>query len=483
VNDVDVAVIGGGISGLATAWYLARAGLSVEVWERNQRPGGLINSQAGDGYITERAASMVLNYLPEVSEFLAQSGLDHQITVCPPATRRYLYSDGRLHEVAMTIAGLFHSPLWSWRGKARLCLEPFLPRGGHAEETVSEFISRRLGSELLEKAIEPFVGATLSSNPDMANARATLPRLTALEAKFGSIGFGVLAKKLSRKNTTVKSSTFSFQGGMSALINALAQRPGIRLRTSRRVTEIEKCRKGWLITANTPEGQQVINARAVVLSTPSKAAASLVAPIDREMALTLGGIAYAPLAVVHLGFDRASIGHALDGNGFLIPRRERMPINGCLMMSSLFPDRAPPGKALLTAYVGGARNPGAITWDGQRMVSETVRALAQPLSLRGEPEMARIDRHPVGLPLYYGAYPARLQTIEKRLRKHPGLYLEANYRGGVSVRDRIARAGLAAGKIATFLQQPALATARVPLSQRPTGAEKVVESPLLAPGG
>lgn len=449
MDKVDVLIIGGGISGLASAWWLARSGLSVEVWEAGERPGGKIASTSQDGYLTERAASMVLNFRPEVAELVREAGLEPAKTTRLPAAeaRRYLLHGGRLQALPMRLGAMVVSPLWSLRGKLRLLAEPFVFSGGRTDEPVSEFITRRLGREVLEKAMEPFVAGMLAADADQASAAAVLPRLVALEQRYGSIAAGVLANRVLRKRAASVTEAFSFRGGMVTLAEALAKTPEINLRAGHAAQELVRERDGWQATAAAMHGQRTVSASQVIVATPAPAAAALVNPLDGELAELLRGIGYAGVAVVHMGLTRDAVGHALDGTGFLAPKRESATLTGNLWMSTLFPDRAPPGKVLLTSYLGGARAPRVVDLDDGRLVDEVLGTLRPLIGLKAAPEMVRIDRHREALPLYHGAYQARLQAIAARLQHLPGLHLEANYRGGVSVRDRLACGHAVANRI------------------------------------
>ncbi|MDD5383414.1 MAG: protoporphyrinogen oxidase [Gallionella sp.] len=440
MDKVDVLIIGGGISGLASAWWLARSGLSVEVWEADERPGGKIMSTRQDGYLTERAASMVLNFRPEVAELVREAGLEPAKTARLPAAEahRYLLHRGRLKALPMRLGAMVASPLWSLRGKLRLLAEPFVLSGGRADESVSEFITRRLGREVLEKAMEPFIAGVLAADADQASAAAVLPRLVALERRYGSIAAGVLLNRVLRRRTASVTETFSFRGGMGTLVETLAGTPGIKMRTGHTAEELVRERDGWQATAAIPQGQRTVSACHVIVATPAPAAAVLVNSLDKELAELLRGISYAGVTVVHAGMARAAVGHPLDGSGFLAPKGESAALTGNLWMSILFPGRAPPGKVLLTSYLGGARAPQVADWDDERVVDETLRTLRPLMDLKADPEMVRIDRHQQALPAYHGAYQARMQAITARLQHIPGLHIEANYRGGVSVRDRLA---------------------------------------------
>jgi oxygen-dependent protoporphyrinogen oxidase len=440
-HDCDVLVIGGGISGLANAWWLAREGLSVEVWEAKNRAGGKILSSQCDGYLTERAAAMVLNFRPEVTELMRETGLEEvkNMRMSAAEAHRYLLHQGELKALPMRLGAMLASPLWSMQGKMRLMLEPFILTSGAMDESVSDFVSRRLGREMLEKAMEPFVAGTLAADPDQTSATAALPRLAALEKRYGSITAGILVNRLLNRRTASVTETFSFNGGMGTLVDTLARSPGIRLRSGYCAEELVRKKGGWSVTAKTSEGQRVLSAQHVIVAAPAPVAATLVKSLNEQLAGLLDGIRYASLAVVHAGLDRDLIRHPLDGTGFLAPKGESTSFTGNLWMSTLFSGRAPAGKALLTSYLGGSRAPQVMDWTDERLLNETLHSLRPLLGLKGDPEMVRIDRHNQALPVYHGAYQSRIQAIESQLKLMPGLYLEANYIGGVSVRDRLAR--------------------------------------------
>jgi len=227
--DMDVLLIGGGISGLATASQLAKQGLSVQVWEKSNRAGGKIKTNMINGFQTEQAASMVMNFRPEVDEFFQKNQLNSYKAqrLQHSENKRYLIHQGKLQALPMTIGRLFLSPLWSLSGKFRLLMEPFILKGAHSNESVSEFVSRRFGHEFLEKAMEPFISGTLASDPDLACAQYVIPRLTALENKFGSITAGIIAHKIMGKRTARNPESFSFKGGMETLVKQLSENPAI----------------------------------------------------------------------------------------------------------------------------------------------------------------------------------------------------------------------------------------------------------------
>jgi len=455
MNDTEALVIGGGISGLAVAQRLARDGLNVEVWERESRPGGKIQSTSRDGYLTEKGAAMLLNFRPDVTRFVADAGLENAKQARADVEHRHVISNGQLKQLPMKMGSLVFSDVWSTRGKLRMMLEPFVPKGGQQDETVSQFITRRLGPEVLDKAMGPYVAGLLASDPDHASARSVLPRLVALEHRYGSITVGAFVHRLLKRKTATVSEAFSFRGGMETLARTLASADGVCFCGDHTVTSLSRTRDGWQVVARTATGEREVRAAQVVLSTPAYTAAALVRGPSAELAALLDGIDYASLNVVHTGFDRRVIDHPLDGIGFLAQGLNGTPLTGSMWMSSLFDDRVPPGRVLLSNYLGGAQHPGTVTWNDERLIVAAIAALKPLLGIRAEPEMLHVDRHVHALPLYHGDYFARMQRLQQLLATLPGLHIVANYVGGVAVRDRLACAMQTATQIVEAVRRPA----------------------------
>jgi len=441
VRQVENLVIGGGISGLSTAWQLAHQGNQVELWEAESRLGGKIgtdtDTKKNKGYTTEQAASMVLNFRPEVSRFLKETGLDEYKLLRTPTSKRYLIHKGKLQNMPMKIAGVLFSPLWSFSGKLRLMLEPFILKGGGEHESVADFVRRRFGHEMLDKALGAYVSGTLASDPEKADSFSVLPQLTGLEQRYGSLTAGIFARKVINKKKASVTEGFSFQGGMSTMVNDLAQQLGSRIHTQYQITKIVKKRGGWVITAKTPHGERSCLAKNLILSTPAPITAKLLKPIDNDLSQLLNDIEYAPVSVVHLGYKKANIKHDVDGTGFLTPFKESPKLNGSMWMHSLFSERAPEGHVLLSNYIGGSRYPELVKLKEQEQVDLVHKELSNLLGIKGKPEWVKVNSHAQALPLYHGEYTLRQQAIKQQLTLLPNLYLQANYLGGVSIRDRI----------------------------------------------
>jgi len=437
MREIETLIIGGGISGLATAWQLASKGHVPELWEAAERIGGKINTRHHDGYTTEQAASMVLNFRPEVSDFLRDSGLDNHKLARTPTSKRYLVHQGALQEMPMKLGSMIFSPLWSLRGKLRLVLEPFILTRAAENESVADFIRRRLGNEMLDKALSAYISGTLASDPHQADSISVLPHLTALEKRYGSLTAGVFARRvLNRKRASITEG-FSFRGGMSTLVDELARQLGGSVHTGHRILHIERQGAGWQVTAHTAAGETSCRCKNLILCTPAPVTAKLISKENPDVSALLDEINYAAVSVVHLAYAREQIKHPANGTGFLTPWQEKLNLNGSMWMHSLFQGRAPEGQLLMSNYMGGARRPDIAAWSDQQREDVAHQDLRRLLGIRGEAVWHRVDHHAQALPLYHGHYSLRQQAIFSALRTTPGLHLQANYLGGVSIRDRI----------------------------------------------
>ena len=453
-SDCDVLVIGAGISGLTAAFALRESGLRVEVIDVADRAGGVIGTRFEAGYLYERGPNSILDTSPLINRLLEKLGLlEERIEMNPAAAKRYVVRHGRLVPLPMSPPAFLATRLFSLRAKLRLAREPFVGRAAaDAEESVTQFVTRRLGRELLDYAIEPFVAGIYAGNPDELSVSAAFPKLHALEQRYGSLIKGQIAgareraaRKEQAKNTA---KSFSFRSGMQSLTDALAAAVG-PVQLERRAAALHRCDDGRIgVSTQSREGDTQIRARAVVLAVPADAAAALVSTLLPDAAAALDAIPYAPVASVARAYRRADVTHALDGFGFLAPRIEKRRVLGCLFSSSTFEGRAPPEQVLVTTFVGGRRDPELALQpddDLERIVSEE---LARAIGATERPQMSTITRWRRAIPQYTLGHIGRLGRATKAESAMPGLFLCASYRGGVSVGDCIKSAHETAERIA-----------------------------------
>jgi oxygen-dependent protoporphyrinogen oxidase len=346
--------------------------------------------------------------------------------------------------------------LFSLGAKLRLFGEPFIAASPpELEETVADFVRRRLGREFLDYAIEPFVAGIYAGDPELLSVRAAFPKLHALEQRYGSLIKGQFlgARERKRRGEAAANSakSFSFREGMQTLTDALAR--GVRrIELGVRVTRLTRDADGtFRISAERGDERLERRARAVVLAVPAAEAARIVGEVAPEASRALAAIDYNPVAVVASAYRREDIAHALDGFGFLAPGKEQRKVLGTLFSTSMFEGRAGPGTVLLTTFVGGRRNPALAGARREQIEAAVYAEHAALLGAKAPPLWCEITRWPVAIPQYALGHLDRIAAVERAEAALPGLHFCSSYRGGVAVGDRIRNAHAIALSIAAPL--------------------------------
>jgi oxygen-dependent protoporphyrinogen oxidase len=434
-----VAIVGGGISGLSAAWQLSQLGIPSTLYESSNRLGGMIGSERRDGFLVERGPNTILETSPRIGELVSALGLEsRRLFPNVQAKRRYIVKDKRLHPLPQSFAQFVRTPLLSCAAKARLTLEPFIPkRINESEESLAHFVERRLGREVLEYFVNPFVGGVYAGSPSRLSVAHAFPKLYRLEQKYGSLIVGTLLGARERARAAEKSKVnarmFTFDDGLQVLIDALHRTVGSSVRLDRPLAAIEPTRSGWRLQFE--EGPFSEHA-AVLLCAPAHRLAQI--PVGAEPLLkTLAAIPYPPIARVTLGFRRDQIQHPLDGFGALAPEKERMHALGLFFSSSLFPGRAPEGHVSITAFLGGSRNPEMCELGRDAVIQAALADARDLLGIGGRPAFSDLAIIQRSIPQYEIEFDSVRNTMHEFERLRPGLFLAGNYRDGISVGDSI----------------------------------------------
>lgn len=452
-----VAILGGGITGLTAAWQLRRAGFSPTVFERSARVGGAIGASRSDGWLHELGPNSLLEGSAEVARFIDELGLaKRRIYAGPEAKNRYIYQRGRLVPMPASPFAFLSTSLFSPRAKLALLGEPWRPRApADAEESVAEFVLRRLGREFLDYAVNPFVGGVYAGDPSRLSVRHGFPKLHALEQEHGSL----LRGAMKRRNTSggPKGRIFSFPNGLEELPLAIAAGLGAAVRLRTTVHAVRRVDSGWVLDVETDGGRTLEEFSAVICALPADALAAL--PFENTPGISRLGvlreIEHPPVASVFLGFSRADVSHPLDGFGVLVPEVENRSILGALFSSTLFPGRAPAGHVAITCFVGGSRAPGLVSLDDAALRRVVEEELAQMVGVRGAPAYAHIQRWPRAIPQYtlgYGRFKDAMREVEAAA---PGLFLGGNSRDGISLANCIEAGRRLAGAARDFIRPAA----------------------------
>ncbi|MGH7265175.1 MAG: protoporphyrinogen oxidase, partial [Candidatus Rokuibacteriota bacterium] len=448
-----VAVVGGGIAGLAAAHRLVEASgargtpVDVTLFEAGDRLGGTIRTERVDDFLVEAGPDSFITEKPWALALAERIGLGPRLCRTDDRFRRtYVARAGRLHPLPegflllapVRLAPFLGSALFSWRGKARMGLDLVLPRRRSEEdESLGAFVRRRLGREALERVAEPLVAGIYTADAERLSLAATMPRFLALERRHRSLILGLRRSAGVREVTGASGARWSLfvtlAGGMGELVDALAARlPRETVRLGCRIVAATRVDGGWRLHAADGGTTAVAG---VVLAGAAPAMAPIVRAADADLARLLAGVRYASSATVTLAYRRAAVRHALDGFGFVVPRGEGRALLACTFSSVKYPGRAPEGYALLRGFLGGAGRGAVLDRDDSDLVRLVEADLAALVGAARPPVLGRVARHRGAMPQYDVGHLDRVAALERRVGSLPGLALAGAAYRGVGIAD------------------------------------------------
>jgi len=444
--NVDSIIIGAGVSGLVAAHHLKKMGRDLLLVESGDHVGGVIQSREVEGFLIERGPNS-LRGSHEFLDLVEELNLTAELITADPRAPAYVYAGGELHAVPMSPPALVKTKLISNAAKLRLLREPFVKsRRGGGEESVASFVRRRLGDEILERLVEPFLSGVYAGDPEELSLQACFPKLAEFEAEAGGILRGALrAAKQSRKEASKPKRSLrpyrlcSFRHGLSALPEALAKSLGDSLLTRARIIDISST-GGFEVKIEHRGEIKTVNSSTLVVSTPAYVAGRLLDGLAPEVAALVAEIPYVSIASVPLAYRAGQLSRKLEGFGFLAPRGEGLRTLGSIWSSSLFAGRAHEGWVSLTNFIGGATDDEAAKLGDEELIRIVHRDLSKVLGVSGEPRRLPITRYERAIPQYTLGHAARVERIESLLRDIPGLWISGNYLRGISLGDCIKQA-------------------------------------------
>ncbi|WP_069132406.1 protoporphyrinogen oxidase [Rhodohalobacter halophilus] len=430
-----IAVVGAGITGLVTAWKLQNKGAKVEIFERKAEAGGAIKTVRNDQWQAEYGPNTLLLKDRQVAEFLTEVGLSgDKVTANPEAEKRFIVKNGHLEPLPSSLMSAVKTPLFSITGKLRVLLEPFIPRNSDRDQTVAEFVERRLGSDILDYALNPFVAGIYANRPEDLSLRHAFPLMDNLEQEYGSMIWGAIAgSKKRNEQGRIDRELISFKNGLQQLPNSIASELN-HVHLNHEVHSVRESNGQWTLKTNMGEFGPYDE---VVMNTPLYKLNKQLVPITDAQLQTLQNVKYPPLSVMLLGFKKEDVDHPLDGFGFLVPEAENRKILGALFSSTLFENRAPEDSHLLTVFIGGGRQPDLAENDSETLLTIVLDELNDLIGLNGDPQFKDHIYWPKSIPAYHVGYDEVLDVLNEIESQNRGLNMAGNFRYGISVPDCI----------------------------------------------
>lgn len=472
-----IIIIGGGIAGLSAAYYAQKQipDAQLTLIEADDHWGGKIttdrvafdtipNHLRGDGdFIIEGGPDTFLATKPWGVALCKELGLTDRLhgtnqkqknTYVLHKNKLQPLPDGLAMMIPTNIPSILNSQLVSWPGKIRMGIDFLLPnQNGHHDESLGNFVSRRLGREAYENLIEPLMSGIYAGDGDKLSLQSTFPYLHDLEVKYGSLARGALKMRqgMAARGKSTQGSRSAFltpTTGLAEIVEKLVESltendAGFRLNSPVRTVQRQNG-KTWDVTLDSGE---VIEADSVILATPAPVTGSLLASFDPDLASVLSSIQYASTATVTLAYRQSDLSRPLDGYGYVIPRREGRRALACTWTSTKFPHRAPDGYALIRVFVGRAGQESDIPWDEAGLLELAREELELTLGITAEPLVERVFIWEGAMPQYNLGHPEKLAQIDAALEKYPGLALAGNGYRGIGIPDCIHSGELAVQKI------------------------------------
>ena len=453
-SHTDIAIIGPGLTGLTTGFWLTRAGKQIQIIEKQDRAGGQIRTFQANGFIYESGPNTGVVSYPEVAELFAALSPNCTLeTAREESKKRWIWKGNKFHALPSGLVSAVTTPLFTLYDKFRILGEPFRAKGTNPDESVAELAARRLGKSFVDYAVDPFLSGVYAGNPNTLITRHALPKLYNLEQDYGSFIKGSIAKAKLPKTDRDKLATkkvFSATGGLEKLSQALVKSIGQeRITLSANNVKIEPQGNQWLITYCTPKGEHSLIANKVVTTCGAYTLPDLLPFIPKEDIGQISNLHYAPIIQASVGFHNT---HGLQFGAFggLVPSKEKRDVLGILFPSACFVGRSPEEGALFSFFIGGVRHADMLDWSDEQLKNMILKNIHSMLKFPADvqPDLIHIFRHQKAIPQYEKSSEARFKMIEELQNRYPGLILAGNIKGGIGMADRIRQATGIANELA-----------------------------------
>ena len=451
--EVDVLILGGGLTGLTIGYELSKAGLTFKIVEKSSRFGGVIQTIKENGFMYETGPNTGIIGSPELGVLLDELKNDVSLQIGDEAVkRRLILKKGKWKAMPSGLGSAVTTPLYSLKDKFRILAEPFKRPGTNPDETLDKLVLRRMGKSFLDYAIDPFILGVYAGDPSLLVTKYAFPKLYNLEQNYGSFIGGTIKKRKEVKSDAEKLATrdvFSLKNGLEELVDVLAEKMGkSNILTDVDNLKVTKDGETFLTEASQKNDPIKLRSKRVISALNSTNLDAEMLPfIPPSFFDAIGKVNYAPTVEIVLGFNNWT-GIELKAFGGLIPHREGREILGVLFLSAFLPNRAPEGGALLTIFMGGVRNSKWIDATEAEITSTIEKEMKELMELESfKPDLFKIIRHHKAIPQYSFESEAKNREIELLEKEHPGFLLGGNAVDGIGIADRVKQGVQLAAKV------------------------------------
>ena len=422
----DYIVLGGGIAGLSTAYFLKKKALNGILLEQSPTVGGVLQSKTIGDYQLDFGANSA-SLTPEFENLINDLNLNSELlTAEAVSNKRFLVSDNQFHAVEPNPVKILKSKLLTASSKLKLFTESFGRKKPKSEdESVAEFVERRFGNEILEKVFDPVLSGIYAGDVKQLSMQQVMPSLVQWEKEFGSVTKGLFKNAKGMKPRKI----VNFKGGFSTLVNGLENNLKEEIFCNAQTWEIKKVEEGYDVTVKIGlEEKKVLQTKNIISTIPAYALSRLIFNFDNDLSEQLYNLVYTPMHVLHIAFKKTDVPLLPQGFGFLVPRIENRKFLGAINQSLIFPEKAPSDVALLTVFHKHSN------------IEEVIADLKSVLKTTARPIFQEKYFWERALPQFNVGYKNFLDNVLTFEKNYSNFHIQGNWRTGVAVGNIITNA-------------------------------------------
>lgn len=453
MSNKSVVIVGAGISGLTTAYWLNKDGFDVKILESKSDAGGAMETIREKGFLVDFGPNSGLETTPLIRKIVDEVGLSNEMIYANDSSnKRYILKNGELHALPTSLPAFIRTKLFSPKAKFRVLAEPFIGKSDDGYyQSIAQFVRRRLGQEFLDYAIDPFVSGVFAGDPHKLSVKSAFPKLYRLEEIYGGLVKGLIKGAKERKKRAEQSKQsakmFSFINGMQTFPKAIASKLSDKIVYECKVQSIELRDNKWRLKYDKNGKIEEINSDYILSTIPVQNAAKVFSGLDNNFQQHSDNIYYPPVMVLYLGFNKKEIGKNLDGFGYLIPSKEKKSFLGAIWTSTIFPNRCDDDKAAFTLFIGGARSPYLFDIEKEKLLGKVLSEFKNIMQIKTDPVFIKERMWQRAIPQYNLGYIEHENYFDNFEKENPGIFISGNFRGGISVGDCVKNSEIVFNKI------------------------------------